>query len=293
MSIGGGRESGILRDMYEDAYDRGALIFAAVGNLGNDVENYPASYPTVVSVGAVTEEGKRAPFSSWSDQLELMGPGEDVLSTYPGNRYVRSSGTSMATPFVAGVAALVWSHFPSCSNQQIRNVLAATARPLQGSSSPGCQRRAGFGLVQARAAFDLLDEYGCAAGGKDDFVPASRGAVGGCKQPLATFEGGSSAQRFKLSIDVDAAVPAPAESSLDGAAPAPTESFSRSNGYCGSCSGGSHMMIASGDCSGFHYCIGGEPAAFQPCSQGLKFSESLMTCDWDYNVVCRCTEGAR
>ena len=81
---------------------------------------------------------------------------------------------------VAGVAALVWSYFPECSNHQIRSVLALTALSM---SSSGCDELSGFGLVQAKAAFDLLDKYGCSAGGEDP-KPLSSGGIGGCSQPL-------------------------------------------------------------------------------------------------------------
>ena len=183
MSLGGGAKSSIFREIYEDAYNRGVLVFAAAGNLGLMQNDYPASYPHVVSVGAVDKRGTRADFSNWNTQLEIMGPGVDIISTYPGNGYGMLSGTSMATPYVAGVAALVWGYFPQCSNQQIRNVLAVTAKNLVQSGNVRCNRKVGFGLVQAKDAFDLLDTYGCAAGG-EDLNPLSEGGVGGCDQPL-------------------------------------------------------------------------------------------------------------
>ncbi len=187
MSLGGGPSSDILREAYEAAYDGGMLAFGASGNLGLREDDYPASYPTVVSVGAVGPDGLRANFSNWNDQLEIMGPGVDIVSTYPGNRYGAMSGTSMAVPYVAGIAALIWGHFPECSNQQIRNVLAASAKVVtpEGGSGSRCNRRTGFGLVQAKDAFDLLDAYGCDAGGADRYDPPSAGAKGGCSQPLA------------------------------------------------------------------------------------------------------------
>lgn len=88
----------------------------------------------------------------------------------------------MAVPYLAGVATLIWSYFPACSNDQIRNVLLLSAKRMAPSSS-GCNRQVGWGLVQAQAAFSLLDEYGCKAGGEST-IPRSRGALGGCKQPL-------------------------------------------------------------------------------------------------------------
>ena len=186
MSLGGGPESNIFRNIYEEAYDKGILSFAASGNLGLMQDDFPASYPTVVSVGATDDNGFRASFSNWNSQLELMGPGVSILSTYPDNAYGSLTGTSMATPFVAGVAALIWGYFPQCSNQQIRNVLAVTAKAIAEDGSR-CDRKTGFGLVQAMDAFDLLDTFGCEAGGADLFDPPSKGGVGGCDQPIANL----------------------------------------------------------------------------------------------------------
>ncbi|MEW6166449.1 MAG: S8 family serine peptidase [Pseudomonadota bacterium] len=76
--------------------------------------------------------------------------------------YATLSGTSMATPHVAGVAALVWSHFPDCSNDELRTALQATAEDL---GPLGRDNAYGYGLVQARAAFDLLTLQGCSGGG--------------------------------------------------------------------------------------------------------------------------------
>jgi hypothetical protein len=183
MSLGGGPTSStIFREIYEDAYNQGVLPFAASGNLGLYIDDYPASYPTVVSVGAVGMDSRRANFSNWNTQLELMGPGVDIVSTYPGNRYGALSGTSMAVPYVAGIAALIWGYFPQCSNQQIRNVLAVTAKAMTGRRR--CNHKTGYGLVQAKDAFDLLDEYGCDAGGQN-YNPPSEGGIGGCSQPLS------------------------------------------------------------------------------------------------------------
>mmetsp|Transcript_17065 Transcript_17065/g.37012 ORF Transcript_17065/g.37012 Transcript_17065/m.37012 type:complete len:838 (+) Transcript_17065:119-2632(+) len=183
MSLGGGPKSSVFAELYKEAYDNDVLVFAAAGNVGIMRDDYPASYPLVVSVGAVDRNGNRARFSNWNDQLEIMGPGKEVKSTFPGSGYGILSGTSMATPYVAGVAALVWGYFPECSNQQIRNVLARSALSMAPNDA-GCNRKTGFGLVQAKSAFDMLDEYGCAAGG-EDYDPPSDGGVGGCDQPLA------------------------------------------------------------------------------------------------------------
>lgn len=99
MSLGGGPSSAIARETFEDAYNDGVLVFAASGNLGSSNKDYPASYPHVISVGAVDQTSKRAPWSNYNDQVELMGPGKRIKSTFKDNSYHTLSGTSMATPY--------------------------------------------------------------------------------------------------------------------------------------------------------------------------------------------------
>ena len=76
----------------------------------------------------------------------------------------------MASPHVAGVAALVWSHYPQCSNAQIRSALAASAQDL---GAPGRDTSYGYGLVQTKAAVDYLAQYGCDGDGDDTDPPPS------------------------------------------------------------------------------------------------------------------------
>lgn len=71
------------------------LVIAAAGNSGQDSWGYPASYPTVMSVGSVTSSGSLSSFSTRNDQVEITGPGSSVKSTVPNNQYEFLSGTSM------------------------------------------------------------------------------------------------------------------------------------------------------------------------------------------------------
>jgi serine protease len=169
--------------MMKEIYDKGVLLIAAAGNNGDMALGYPASYATVMSVGAVDSSKNVASFSQHNSQAEISGPGVDIYLTVTigggsGLSYTYKSGTSMATPHVAGVAALIWSHFPDCSNNQIRNVLIKTAMD-HGSS--GCDENYGYGIVQVKVVYDLLSTDCCTAGGVDPGVLSDGTTAGGCQ----------------------------------------------------------------------------------------------------------------
>jgi subtilisin family serine protease len=280
MSLSGPLPSATEQAAFDDLAAKGILSVAAASNAGTPALRYPAAYDSVVSVGALDAGKQWATFSNFNHQVELSGPGVDVLSTVPmgtgsesllsvggvdyqangmqgspkgtatapladfglgtavdpamagkvclisrgaitfaakvqnceasggvgaviynnapGNfsgtlggavtgipsmsvsqadgmsltgqlgqaatltvratNYAYFSGTSMATPHVSAVAALVWSYFPMCNAEQIRNTLAKSAEDL---GDPGRDHKFGYGLVQARAAYDRLQRFGC------------------------------------------------------------------------------------------------------------------------------------
>lgn len=280
MSLGGSFSSRTENNAFQNAWNEGVLSIAAAGNDGNNRKSYPASYSSVVSVGAVDSNKQHASFSQYNAEVDIAAPGVGVLSTVPwkgssltvgtnkylgaaiagsaetngvsgaladggrctasgswsgqvvlcergdisfrdkvnaviagggvaaviynnvsggfagtcddgtgttcdaipaislsqedglllvagslgvsgtvvsstavGSGYEAWDGTSMATPHVSGVAALVWSNFPGKSNADIRNALESTALDL---GAAGRDDYFGHGLVQAKAAYDLL-----------------------------------------------------------------------------------------------------------------------------------------
>ena len=152
MSLGGGA-SETLHDAVAAAWNGGhrggSLLVAAAGNDGNTTTEYPAGYSEVVSVAAVDDAGAHAGFSNVNADVELAAPGVDVLSTRRGGGYVRFSGTSMATPHVAGVAALALQRHRTLSAGGLRKRLDRAVRDL---GAPGRDAEYGFGLVDAAAA---------------------------------------------------------------------------------------------------------------------------------------------
>ncbi|HKH10591.1 MAG TPA: S8 family peptidase [Rubrobacter sp.] len=122
-SWGGGGRSQALEDAIRRADDAGHIFIAAAGNGGSDgigddndaTPHYPSSYdvPNVVAVAASDDDDKLASFSNYgASSVDIAAPGVGILSTLPGNAYGRYSGTSMATPHVTGVAALIQSQQP-------------------------------------------------------------------------------------------------------------------------------------------------------------------------------------
>jgi serine protease len=158
MSLGGSSSNATEQNALASFYQGGMLLVAAAGNAGNSSLSYPASYSSVMSVAAVDSSRNRASYSQYNSQVEISAPGSSVNSTYKNNSYATLSGTSMATPHVTGVAALVWSQFPTCKASRIRTALTATA---QDRGTAGRDVYYGFGIVRAQNALTYLQTNGC------------------------------------------------------------------------------------------------------------------------------------
>ena len=149
MSLGSGHCSETMAEAVNYAYfDKGVTIVAAAGNNGGSI-GYPARFAPVVAVGATDDSDHRASFSSFGDDLDVMAPGVDILSTVPHNGYDFLSGTSMASPHVAGVVGLLLSQRPQLTNSQIREILHESADDL---GDKGRDDYYGYGRVNAYKA---------------------------------------------------------------------------------------------------------------------------------------------
>lgn len=159
MSLGGSSSSASEANAMQGFTDRGMMLIAAAGNDGNSSLSYPASYDAVMSVAAVDSSSNVASFSQYNSQVEIAAPGVAVNSTLPGNTYAAWNGTSMATPHVSGVAALVWSFHTACTNENIRKAINDTA---QDRGAAGRDNFYGHGIVKALDAHNYLNTFGCA-----------------------------------------------------------------------------------------------------------------------------------
>jgi serine protease len=166
MSLGGQSFSEQENALFTEFYNfNGILSVAAGGNSGNSLYSFPASYDNVLSVGAVDENKILSDFSQYNDRIDLVAPGVGIWSTLPmsssceiclqigRNSYGPLDGTSQATPFVSGIAALLWSYDPTLSVQVITGALLNSAEDL---GTTGRDNMYGNGLVSALNAYNLL-----------------------------------------------------------------------------------------------------------------------------------------
>jgi thermitase len=147
MSLGGGAST-TLRNAVDYAWKNGgaagSVLIAAAGNDGDATLNYPAAYPNVVSVAATDDRDQRASFSNANADVEIAAPGVDVTSTWNNGGYDTISGTSMATPHVSGVAAVIRARYPSATAAQIVAKLDGAVDDL---GAAGRDPNYGFGRV--------------------------------------------------------------------------------------------------------------------------------------------------
>ena len=95
MSLGGGGFVRAEKEAYDRVYNqKGVLLVASSGNNGSSARSYPASYPAVISVGAIDQNNQKADFSQYNDQVDLCAPGVGVKSTVPGGKYKKFDGVS-------------------------------------------------------------------------------------------------------------------------------------------------------------------------------------------------------
>lgn len=144
MSLGGDAASKTLEKAVNYAWSKGVVLACAGGNDGSPRPTYPAKYDKCIAVAATDASDRKASWSSYSSKwMDVAAPGVDIFSTFPNHTYAigkllnydYGSGTSMATPYVAGLAALVWSTSYGTTNQAVRFRIESTADRIAGTRS--------------------------------------------------------------------------------------------------------------------------------------------------------------
>ncbi|CDQ19163.1 thermitase Serine peptidase. MEROPS family S08A [Halobacillus karajensis] len=131
LSLGCDCDTQTLENAVNYAWNKGSVVIAAAGNDGVSTTFEPASYDNVIAVGAVDSNNNKASFSNYGTWVDVTAPGVDIASTVPNGGYAYMSGTSMASPHVAGLAGLLASQ--GRSNSNIRAAIEQTADPISGT----------------------------------------------------------------------------------------------------------------------------------------------------------------
>jgi subtilisin family serine protease len=158
LSFGGEDEDPLLEDAVMFAYRSGSLVVAAAGNeaLEGSPKGYPAAYPHVLTVGATSESGRSAAFSTLAPTVDLAAPGMQIPVAEPlaqePSGYKQDSGTSFSSPLVAGAAAWVWTMRPDLDNTQLFELMRRSATDI---GPPGFDTATGYGLLDIPSALSF------------------------------------------------------------------------------------------------------------------------------------------
>lgn len=145
MSLGTNEASDLLDDITQWATSRGVTVVAAAGNLNTKERQYPAASSCVLAITALNERQQKADFANYGSWIALAAPGVSIYSSLPPDGYGWWSGTSMATPWAAGQAALIYSLNAQLDVRQIAELMVGTAQSVDGAN-PKFRGKLGAGL---------------------------------------------------------------------------------------------------------------------------------------------------
>ena len=149
ISIGGTSSSSTLQTAINYGWNKGAVVFACAHNYATDTPYYPAACDHVIAVSATTSGDTLASWSNYGNWIDVSAPGSSIMTTLNGGSYGYSSGTSFASPIVAGVASLVLAVNPLLTNDQIVDLLVQNSDDL---GTSGFDPYYGYGRVNAFAS---------------------------------------------------------------------------------------------------------------------------------------------
>jgi serine protease len=151
LSWGGSSYSSTGQNVINYAYNQGSIIVAAAGNDNVSTQFYPAAFNNVVCVASTNSSDQKSSFSNYGSYIDVSAPGTNIASTVPGNNYSYMSGTSMASPLVAGLCGLMLSYNPGLSQTDLVNCLTSSCTDIS-SQNPSYTGQLGAGRIDAAAA---------------------------------------------------------------------------------------------------------------------------------------------
>jgi thermitase len=154
MSLGNYADANFLHDAIKYAFNKDIVLIAASGNDNSEQPGYPAAYPEVLAVAASDNAKQKATFSNFGDYIGVTAPGVNIPSTYPHNQYAALSGTSMASPHVTALAALIRSTNPKLKNTEVMEIMRKTAEDL---GTPGRDKYFGYGQIDVNRALQAAE----------------------------------------------------------------------------------------------------------------------------------------
>ena len=206
MSLGGSLTPASVaaaQPTFDATYHAGVTVIASAGNDGDSSVKYPCAFDHVICVAATDNSDAHASFSNANAYVDISGPGVDITSTYPSFGcsgspacYLPRSGTSMAAPHIAGVAALVLSAWPTDTPDEIETALESTAVDL---GTPGRDDTFGFGRVNAAAAV----AYGPVPSAPTGVVATAGNASALVSWTTPASDGGSAFIRYTVTSSPD------------------------------------------------------------------------------------------
>ncbi|PYZ94587.1 peptidase S8 [Salipaludibacillus keqinensis] len=149
LSLGDEHRSEVMHQAIKYAYERDVVLIAATGNDNVETPMYPAAFEEVLAVGSINDLEERSFFSNYGKHTDVTAPGEHIPSTFVGGQFVMMSGTSMASPHVAGLAALILSRDETLTNSEVYDIIRSTAFDL---GKKGFDQYYGYGTVNASEA---------------------------------------------------------------------------------------------------------------------------------------------
>lgn len=153
MSWGSNQHSFVIQDAINYAHAQGVLLIGAAGNSKESESFFPAAYQKVISVASTTQHKRRFHRTNFGASVDIGAPGNAILSTQINNNYRTLTGTSMAAPHVAGVAALMLSKRPALTHEEVRQILIQSSDviPQEDSDEPD-PKLVGAGTLNAERA---------------------------------------------------------------------------------------------------------------------------------------------